>query len=511
MLDQTIASHSSHSVPMADGAGVDSKPREIFAYRPDLDGLRGLAIILVMLDHYFGSFALFRGQLGVDIFFVISGYLTTSIISTQYINGTFSFASFYARRVKRLFPTLIACFVVTLVVGWFVLDSAMFRLLGGTVAASASGVMNLVLAMGMDFFPTDARVLPFGHLWSLALEEQFYLILPVVVVAIKRNSVFRKMIVPILLILSILSWQYWYEHREIFGRTYYNPLARSWELLAGVILALSWGWIQGISMKYSAMVRPWHLSKILVFLLRFIGTMLMVLEMGSNRGLVLAGTACWIGAWFYLKRANDRAGMMNQGVAHGISTDATPSGKPFYRLMTVLGWFFMLSGLSMPHTVPLCVAAILSTIGMVLLITGGTGLSNNAIFPSDQKSSSDETQSPKLKSIPAHQNLQPVHKGWSYAFLSCPIMTYFGRISYALYVIHYPLYTVWIMARGHEVMLDKGLLTFMFLLSLGIGPMVYRYIEEPTRRGPYFWRWVGAMAVCGVLGYMAACGWMTRA
>ncbi len=479
-MDQKIANRSKN-FPPADGGDVVSGPRERFAYRPDLDGLRGFAIILLMLDHYFGSFGQFRGQLGVDIFFVISGYLTTSIISKEYANGTFSFASFYARRVKRLFPTLIACFLVTLVAGWFVLDSAMFRLLGGTVAASALGVMNLVLAMGVEFFPKDARILPFGHLWSLALEEQFYLIMPFVVVAIKRSAGFRKMIVPILLILSVLSWQYWYEYRDLFGRTYYNPLARSWELMAGVILALSWGWIQGISRPYSAMVSPWHLRQIPVFLLRMIGTMLMVLEMGSNMGLVLSGTACWIGAWFYLKRANDGAG----DVTHGVDGPMA-SARPFYRLMTVLGWFFILSGLSMPDTVPLCVAAILSTIGMVLLIVGGAVLPN-AVFHPDQ-------------------NPQAVHKGWSYAFLSSTFMTYFGRISYALYVIHYPLYTMWIMSRGHRVIWDSGLLTFMFLLCLGLGPVVYRYIEEPTRRAPYLWRWVAAMAVCGVLGYMVAVG-----
>ena len=88
------------------------------------------------------------------------------------------------------------------------------------------------------------------------------------------------------------------------------------------------------------------------------------------------------------------------------------------------------------------------------------------------------------------------------------MMTYLGRISYALYVIHYPLYTMWIMARGHQVLLDKGLLTFMLLMCLLVAPVVYRYVEEPTRRGPYVWYWVGAMALCGVLGYMAACGWI---
>jgi peptidoglycan/LPS O-acetylase OafA/YrhL len=475
-LDQNITRHSTNFSP-ADGGGLASGLREVFAYRPDLDGLRGLAIIVLILDHYFGSFGLFRGQLGVDIFFVISGYLTTSIVSKEYANGTFSFASFYARRVKRLFPTLIACFVVTLVAGWFVLDSAMFRLLGGTVAASAVGVINLVLAMGMEFFPKDSRILPFGHLWSLAQEEQFYLIMPFVVVAIKRSAVFRKMIMPILLILSILSWQYWYEHRDLFGRTYYNPLARSWELMAGVILALSWGWIQGISTRYSTMVRPWNISQISVFFLRFIGAMLILLEMGSNAGLVLVGTACWVGSWFYLKNV---AGM-HQNVAHG----AMSSAQPFYHHMTVLGWFFILSGLSMPDTVPLCVAAILSTIGMVSLIVGGAVLPHNVAL--DQKT-------------------QPVHKGWSYAFLSCTLMTYVGRISYALYVIHYPLYTMWIMSRGHQVIWDAGLLIFMVLLCLGLGPVVYRYIEEPTRRGPYVWRWVGAMIVCGILGYMAAVG-----
>ncbi|MBM3631769.1 MAG: acyltransferase [Alphaproteobacteria bacterium] len=490
-MDQTITNSSIHS-STDEGRRTGSVPKAMFVYRPDLDGLRALAILLVIADHYFSSFNLFRGQLGVDIFFVISGYLTTSIVSKEYANGTFSFTSFYARRVKRLFPILIVCFMVALVVGWFVLDASGFRLLGGTVAASVSGVMNLVLALGMDFFPTDSRIMPFAHLWSLAQEEQFYVMMPFVMVASKRNAVFRKIMIPILLILCVLSWQYWYEHKDIFGRTYYHPAARSWELLSGAVLALSWGRIKGIGMAYNTVARTWSGYKIPIFLLRIIGTMLIVLEMGSSVPLLALGALSWIWSWFILKRT-DAATSIRQVHSHGLCTDwSVSSAKQFYSAMTVLGWCLILSGLSMPHEVPLCLAAILSTIGMVVLIIGGSALPDQG--PVD----------------PGHTH-QPVHKGWSYAFLSCPVMTYFGRISYALYVLHYPLYTMWIMSRGHGVMWDNGLKTFMVLACLAVTPVVYRYIEEPTRRAPYVWRWVWAMAVCGVLGYMAACGWMVPA
>src|SRR6185503_9535403 len=135
-------------------------------YRPDIDGLRGIAVLAVIAFHFFpGKFP--GGFVGVDVFFVVSGFLITSII----VNPQFTFTEFYSRRVRRIFPALALLLGVCLIVGWFTLPALYFEQLGKHSAAGAGFVSNLALWRESGYFGSDNKILL--HLWSLGIEEQF--------------------------------------------------------------------------------------------------------------------------------------------------------------------------------------------------------------------------------------------------------------------------------------------------------------------------------------------------
>ena len=144
-------------------------------YRPDIDGLRALAIISVVLFHTFPS--LVRGGfVGVDIFFVISGFLISTIIFENLEAGTFSFREFYIRRIRRIFPSLIIILTATYIIGWFFLLADEYKQLGKHIAGGATFVSNVVLWKNSGYFDSAAEMKPLLHLWSLSIEEQFYII-----------------------------------------------------------------------------------------------------------------------------------------------------------------------------------------------------------------------------------------------------------------------------------------------------------------------------------------------
>ncbi|HEM7812136.1 TPA: acyltransferase, partial [Burkholderia multivorans] len=148
------------------------------SYRPDIDGLRAVAVSLVVLFHAFPSL-LPGGFVGVDIFFVISGYLIGSILLTEFASGSFTYRAFYARRIRRIFPALLLVLVACYAFGWFELLADEFKQLGAQVAGGAGFVSNVVLWKGAGYFATQAEKQPLLHLWSLGVEEQFYIVLPI--------------------------------------------------------------------------------------------------------------------------------------------------------------------------------------------------------------------------------------------------------------------------------------------------------------------------------------------
>src|SRR5437667_4559782 len=147
------------------------------AYRADIDGLRAVAVLSVMAYHAFPQWVT-GGFVGVDVFFVISGYLISGIIFNSLQSGEFSFRKFYARRIKRLFPALILVLLATYITGWFVLLAEDYKQLAKHVFSAAGFVSNFALWKEGGYFDIAAELKPLMHLWSLGVEEQFYLLWP---------------------------------------------------------------------------------------------------------------------------------------------------------------------------------------------------------------------------------------------------------------------------------------------------------------------------------------------
>ncbi|MFM0265549.1 acyltransferase family protein [Paraburkholderia sediminicola] len=203
-------------------------------YYPDIDGLRAVAVLCVVLYHAFPTY-LPGGFVGVDIFFVISGYLIGSILIEELKADTFSFGAFYARRIKRIFPALLCVLVACYAFGWFNLLDTEFMQLGKHVAAGAGFVSNLALWTEAGYFDASAESKPLLHLWSLAVEEQFYLIWPVVLLLSKR---FRVNLLVVVLIVGIGSFAL---NMVMINSNptadFYSPFTRFWELMIGCGLA----------------------------------------------------------------------------------------------------------------------------------------------------------------------------------------------------------------------------------------------------------------------------------
>lgn len=204
------------------------------AYRPDIDGLRAIAVLAVVLFHAFPSL-LPGGFIGVDIFFIISGFLIGSIIMGEMAQQRFSFARFYGRRVKRIFPALALVMASCAVAGWFVLFADEYKMLGRHLVAGAGFISNLLLWSEVGYFDTAADTKPLLHLWSLGIEEQFYIFWPILLMLAQR---WRQRAWLWALVLGGLSFllNVALVHRYP-SATFYSPASRVWELLMGSMLA----------------------------------------------------------------------------------------------------------------------------------------------------------------------------------------------------------------------------------------------------------------------------------
>lgn len=204
------------------------------SYRPDIDGLRAFAIISVVLFHAFPE-SIRGGFVGVDVFFVISGYLISSIIFKSYEAGSFSYVDFYIRRIKRIFPALAIVLMSCVLVGWLVLLPDEYAQLGKHVLSGVGFVSNLVLWRESGYFDTAAELKPLLHLWSLGVEEQYYIVWPILVALIwKRAHNFLLLVIPVL-VLSFALNLWWVNVRPT--ASFFLPMARFWELMIGSLLA----------------------------------------------------------------------------------------------------------------------------------------------------------------------------------------------------------------------------------------------------------------------------------
>jgi peptidoglycan/LPS O-acetylase OafA/YrhL len=213
---------------MEQSHGIAASP---VRYRPDIDGLRAIAVIAVIIYHGFPRL-LPGGFIGVDIFFVISGYLITRIVITDLDRGSFSFASFYARRIRRIFPALIIVLLATLGGGAAILLPDELTSLAKNAIAGALSGGNLMLLSEIDYFDLDARAKPLLHLWSLGIEEQFYLAWPLALWLCPPR--WRRVGVCCLVILSFGLSVFLIKTHP--AAAFYLPFTRAWELMAGAAI-----------------------------------------------------------------------------------------------------------------------------------------------------------------------------------------------------------------------------------------------------------------------------------
>ncbi len=209
------------------------------AWRPDIDGLRALAVFAVFVFHAFPKVSVFKGGfVGVDVFFVISGFLISSIIYTQLAKGTFSFWGFYSRRIRRIYPVLLTVLAGCLGFGWFYLLADEYMQLGKHIAGGAGFVSNFVLFYEKGYFDNASATKPLLHLWSLGIEEQFYIFWPLILWLtwkLKKNAMFWVALA--IAVVSMTMNLYWYKLNP--SMDFFLPHTRVWELLCGAMLA--WG------------------------------------------------------------------------------------------------------------------------------------------------------------------------------------------------------------------------------------------------------------------------------
>lgn len=212
---------------------------DIIQYRPDIDGLRAIAVVAVVLNHLNPGY-LPGGYIGVDIFFVISGYLITRIISKEISNGEFTFQRFYIRRARRIFPALFALIGTTMAAASLtMLSSDILSTMKGALGA-VTFVSNMVFWREMAagyFAATNAAINPLLHTWSLSVEEQFYVFFPVLLLLIRLRSSTQKIaIVAAVSLISMTAAQMLLPSKSV--AVFFLTPFRLWELGTGAILAL---------------------------------------------------------------------------------------------------------------------------------------------------------------------------------------------------------------------------------------------------------------------------------
>ena len=357
-------------------------------YRADIDGLRAIAILLVIIFHFqllpFGK----SGFIGVDVFFVISGFLITRIILDDLQAGRFRLGMFYYKRFRRLYPALLATLILYLIAGYFTFLPGQFQELATEALLSLGYVVNFYFWRSVNYFGIQAETVPLLHMWSLAIEEQFYLLYPITLLAIWRFA--RAWLIPLAVLVTLASFAL-----GVFAAgwkpeaAFYLLPTRAWELLMGGLLAF-----------YLTPGR--QVSKPVATVLGLAGL-----------GLILLAL-----------------------VLH------TPVTR-------VPGWF-----------------TLLPTGGAVLLILAGTV----AAAPSTR-------------------------------LLSLAPMVWIGKISYPLYLVHWPIL---ILQRDMVLSYSMGYRLAGFALSFLLAWAIYRFVETPIRHGSYsvrrgLWGLGGATVATGVL------------
>jgi peptidoglycan/LPS O-acetylase OafA/YrhL len=370
------------------------------AYRPDIDGLRGLAVILVVAYHAFPNLRT-GGFVGVDVFFVISGYLITQLVLAGLIARTFSLAEFYRRRVRRIVPALLVVMTTCCIGGWFLLLPGELQWFGRSLSRCAAFLANMFFAGTGGYFARAEESFPLLHLWSLGVEEQFYLAWPVLLILAARYGVTVRVLAIVLVTsLAISIWGGWYSPAQYF----YYPVSRGWELAVGGLLA---AWQLGALRKPSADASLSLGSRISSLL---------------GLALIVTGGVLWT------------------------------ADKPVPGMWSVL-----------------------PTTGAALLIAAG--------------------------------GRAPVNR-W---FLGSRPMIFVGKISYPLYLWHWPLFSFTRIVLGHTP--EAPLAAAECVIAFAAAHTTYRWVEAPIRYGRFSRRAVppllGGLACLALIGVGASRSFIT--
>ena len=206
-------------------------------YMPHIDGLRALAVLIIILFHLDVPY-ITGGFIGVDIFFVISGYLITNIISREIKEGKFSFANFYSRRIKRIFPALFFMLFITSLIALIFLEPQQFNSFFKALRMVSGQISNIFFSREVDYFAVGSEASPLLHTWSLGVEEQFYLLWPLIMVVTYKLFGIKKMFISLILILLLSLAVSEYLVQTDAMSAFYLLHSRAWELALGSIIAL---------------------------------------------------------------------------------------------------------------------------------------------------------------------------------------------------------------------------------------------------------------------------------
>jgi len=203
-------------------------------YRADIDGLRAIAVLSVVGFHAF-PLSVKGGFIGVDVFFVISGFLISTIIFSSLERKSFSFIEFYSRRIKRIFPALLLVLIASFTFGWFALLADEYKQLGKHIAGGAGFVSNFMFLNEDGYFDNAAETKPLLHLWSLGIEEQFYIFWPLLLWLAWK---LRLNLLTTAILVALISFALNLGKADTDTvAMFYSPQTRFWELLAGSVLA----------------------------------------------------------------------------------------------------------------------------------------------------------------------------------------------------------------------------------------------------------------------------------
>jgi peptidoglycan/LPS O-acetylase OafA/YrhL len=201
-------------------------------YNPVIDGLRAIAVLPVVLFHALPGYAP-GGFVGVDVFFVISGFLISGVVFDGVARNSFILKAFYAARIRRIFPALLIVLAAVFVAGWWLLFPIEMIRLGRQVVASSAFAANIYFWSQAGYFSPDATTYPLLHLWSLGVEEQFYVVWPLAIMLLWQR---RWTILPAIIIIGVASFAISLL-AEDRAAAFYLPMSRAWELMLGAGLA----------------------------------------------------------------------------------------------------------------------------------------------------------------------------------------------------------------------------------------------------------------------------------